>query len=79
MAFIIDDLLLGPPLFILKKIRDTAYQEMYNLGEINKKIKGNRMLYESGEISKEEYEEENVHLMELRRKALEVRGMIVEE
>lgn len=79
MVFIIDDLLLGPPLFILKKIRDTAYQEMYNLDEINKKIKENRMLYESGEIPREEYEEENVHLMELRRKALEVRGMIVEE
>lgn len=79
MAFIIDDLLLGPPLFILKNIRDTAYREMYNLDNINKKIKENRMLYEYGEISKEGYGEKNVHLMELRRKALEVRGMVTEE
>ncbi len=79
MVFIIDDLLLGPPLFILNKIRDTAYQEMYNLDEINKKIKENRMLYEFGEISKEQYEEEKAHLMELRRMALQVRGMTSEE
>lgn len=79
MVFIIDDVLLGPPLFILKKIRDTAYQEMYNLDEISKKIKENRMLYEFGEISREQYEEENAHLMELRKMALQVRGMTSEE
>ncbi|PKP54446.1 MAG: protein gvpG [Candidatus Altiarchaeales archaeon HGW-Altiarchaeales-3] len=78
MAFIIDDLILGPPMFILRKIRDTAYQEMYNLDEINKKIKENRMLYELEEIPKEDYEEENIHLMELRKVALEVRGMTIE-
>ncbi len=79
MAFIIDDLLLGPPLFILRKIRDTAYQEMYNLDEINKKIKENRMLYEDGEISKVKYEKKNAHLMELRKVALQLRGMTIEE
>ncbi len=86
MVFIIDDLIDGTGILftgqqwsqLFKRIHDTAKQEMYNLDEINKKITTNRMLYEYGDISKEEYEKINAKLMEERKIALKVRGMDVE-
>ncbi|MBU4266172.1 MAG: hypothetical protein L6243_02780 [Candidatus Altiarchaeales archaeon] len=86
MVFLLDDLadltgviLLGQPWSqFFQKIHDTAKQEMYNIDEINNKIKTNRMLYEYGEIPTEEYEKINARLREDRKIALKVRGMDVE-
>ncbi|MEN4069456.1 MAG: gas vesicle protein GvpG [Methanobacterium sp.] len=63
--FIIDDIVLAPfRLFkqVLEKIRDTAYQEMYDPEKIKEEMKINQMLYELGEISKEKYEKRKIDL-----------------
>jgi len=59
MMFIIDDITMVPfKLFkqMLEKIRDTAYQDIHDPEKIKKELKISQMLYELGEISKEEYE-----------------------
>ena len=70
MMFIIDDIVLAPfRVFkqMLEKIRDTAYQEMYDPEKIKEELKINEMLYELGEISKEKYEKRKsdlTHILE---------------
>lgn len=49
--------------------------EMYNIEKINDRIKENRMLYELGEISKEEYEKRNDELTHQLRIATKVHNM----
>lgn len=70
--FIIDDILLRqlgisiPGLdmvWTLEQIRDFAYREMYNPDKIKNEIKENRLLFEFGEITREEYERTNTELM----------------
>lgn len=70
--FILDDLLLqhlgiSLPglnlLWTLDQIRDFAYRELYNPEKIKNKIKENRMLYEFGEISIDEYNKIYTELM----------------
>jgi hypothetical protein len=71
--FILDDFLLpmlgisipGLNLFsTLEIIRNYAYKELYNPEKVKNEIKENQMLYEFGEISKEEFEETKSRLME---------------
>lgn len=76
--FIIDDLLLRglgislkpfDTIWILELMRDYALREKYNLKRINKQIKENRLLFELGELSEEEYKEKHNLLLEEREKA----------
>lgn len=78
---IIDDLLLRALgltlkpfdlIWILELMRDYALKEKYNIKAITDQIKENRLLFEIGEIKKEEYEEKNKLLLEQLGKAKEV-------
>ncbi|MDI6708609.1 MAG: gas vesicle protein GvpG [Candidatus Thermoplasmatota archaeon] len=68
MPFFVDDAFLRmlgisiPPfdmIWLVEQIRDHTLQEVYNPDKINDQLKENRLLYEFGEISKEEYERRN--------------------
>lgn len=76
MVFLVDDLLglltTKPFMFIIDQIRQTALREMYPLKVIKSLLKENRMEYELGEITKEEYEEGKVMLEDRLRIAQEV-------
>lgn len=71
--FLIDDILLDqfgvrvPGLnliWTLEQIRDFAFREMYDPEKIKSKIKENRMLFEFGEVNKDEYEKNNAKLLQ---------------
>ena len=71
--FIIDDILLKAAgitipglslIWTLEQIRDFAFREMYDPEKIKSKIKENRMLFEFGEVNKDEYETNNVKLLQ---------------
>jgi hypothetical protein len=71
--FILDDILLrmlgisvpGLDFFsTLELVKNVAYNELYNPEKIKNKIKENQMLYEFGEISRDEFEETKSELME---------------
>ncbi|MFH1774934.1 MAG: gas vesicle protein GvpG [Methanobacteriota archaeon] len=51
-------------IWLMELLRDFAYKEMYNPEKIKDQIKENRMLYEFGEITEEEYERTNAELMQ---------------
>lgn len=70
--FIIDDIVLRgvgisiPGLDLLwtvEQIRNFAYKEFYNPEKIKSKIKENRLLYEFGDIKRDEYEKMNTELL----------------
>lgn len=72
---IIDDVLintLGATLkpfdmiWLLEVVRDYALKEKYNLEKINNDIKENRLIFELGELSEEEYKEKHELLLEKR-------------
>lgn len=71
MPFLIDDIFLRmlgvsiPPfdmLWLMEQIRDHAYAEMYDVEEINNSMKENRLLYELGERTEDEYKRKNEEL-----------------
>lgn len=71
--FIIDDILLrqfgiSMPgldlLWTLEQIRDFAYRELYNPEKIKNSIKENRLLFELGEMTIDEYEKTNAKLLQ---------------
>ena len=71
--FILDDFLfrmLGIPvpgldlISTLELIKNLAYKELYNPENVKNKIKENQMLYEFGEISRDDFEETKSRLME---------------
>lgn len=67
MAFIIDDILLFPikfPIWVAKKIRESAYQELTDESKVHEELLSLQMRYEMGEVSEEIYEKEEVRLME---------------
>jgi len=73
VPFLVDDIVLRmlgisiPPfdiIWLLETIRDFAVREVYDPEKISDSIKENRMLYELGEITKEEYERINTELLE---------------
>jgi hypothetical protein len=71
--FLIDDLMLRslgismPPgldmIGTIEQIQKQAYKEMYNPEKIKSQIKENRLLYEFGELEREDYERTNAELM----------------
>lgn len=71
--FIIDDLLLRQMgitipglnlIWTLEQIRDFAYRELYNPEKIKNRIKENRLLFELGEMTIDEYEKTNAKLLQ---------------
>ncbi|SNR69934.1 gas vesicle protein GvpG [Halorubrum vacuolatum] len=54
--FLIDDLLIRPFFSLLDILQTMALDEMYDTSEIRDNIKENRLLYEIGERSEEEYQ-----------------------
>jgi len=73
MPFIIDDIFLRmlgvsiPPLdmiWLFETIQDFAVRTAYDPEKIGDTIKENRMRFELGEITKEEYEQVNAELVE---------------
>lgn len=62
MTFIIDDLLFRPLVSLADIIQSTAIDELYDIDEIQDDIKENRLLYELGERSREEYDQRRLEL-----------------
>jgi hypothetical protein len=71
--FLIDDILLRqlgisiPGLSLIwtfEQIRDFAYRELYNPDKVKNKIKENRLLFEFGELTTDEYERNNAKLLQ---------------
>ncbi|WP_256684661.1 gas vesicle protein GvpG [Halococcus qingdaonensis] len=54
--FIIDDLLLRPIVAVGNVIHSMAVEELYDVESIRDEIKENRLLFEIGDRSEEEYE-----------------------
>ncbi len=50
-------------LWTFEQVRKFAYRDMYNPDKIKSQIKENRLLYEFGELTQEEYERTNAELM----------------
>ncbi len=65
---LIDDFMI----WLTKTMRDYALKEKYNIKEINNQIKENRLLFEIGDITDEEYKEKNELLVEELEEAKEV-------
>ncbi|MFB3764031.1 MAG: gas vesicle protein GvpG [Methanotrichaceae archaeon] len=55
----------------IEEIQKLAHKEMYNPEKIKGQIKENRLLYEFGELTREEYERTNAKLMQNLRMAEE--------
>ena len=67
MAFIIDDILLSPlklTIWLGKKLRESAYEEMTDESKIHEELLQLQMRYEMEEIDDEKYETEETKLME---------------
>jgi len=82
--FLLDDMLLRaagisiPGLDLIdtfERINDLALKELYDLDKINGQIKENRLLFEMGERTKEEYEKTNRELLGKRETAEKIREM----
>lgn len=82
--FLIDDIALRslgvsiPSLdmfWTIEQIHKFAYKELYNPEKIKSQIKENRLLYEFGETTREEYERVNSDLMYRLRLALKASEM----
>ncbi|MFC7154457.1 gas vesicle protein GvpG [Halomarina halobia] len=54
--FVVDDLLLRPLVSLGNVIHSMAIEEMYDVDALRDDLKENRLLYELGELSREEYE-----------------------
>jgi len=87
-VFFIDDLILRAAnislkpfdmIWILELMRDYSLKEKYNLKMINNQIKGNRLLFELGEIREEEYTEKHERLLEELEKAKEIMENLSED
>ncbi len=67
MAFILDDILFSPlklTIWLGEKLRDAAYNEMTDESKIHEGLLHLQMRFEMEEISEEEYEKQETHLME---------------
>ncbi|TSD14760.1 protein gvpG [Haloglomus irregulare] len=60
--FLVDDLLVKPFLSLLDILHTMAVDEMYDTDAIQDDIKENRLLYEIGERSEEEYQQRKQEL-----------------
>ncbi|MBU2497206.1 MAG: hypothetical protein KJ767_04060 [Nanoarchaeota archaeon] len=72
--------LLNPNIYmlVLNSMKDYALKELYPIEKIQNQIKENRLLYEFGEISKEDYKNKEAELIEKLRIAQKVREMRVD-
>jgi hypothetical protein len=86
--FFIDDLLLRgvgisikpfDMIWMLELMRDYSLKEKYNLKKINNQIKENRLLFEIGEISEEEYNVKHERLLEELEEAKEIMENLSED
>lgn len=59
-------------MWLVKLMRDYALKEKYNIKRINNQIKENRLLFEIGETTEEEYKEKHEILLEELETAKEV-------
>ncbi|MFQ3295662.1 MAG: hypothetical protein ACI9EZ_001223 [Halobacteriales archaeon] len=59
---LVDDLLVRPFVSILETLQTLALQEMYDMESLQDDLKENRLLFEVGERSKEEYERRKAEL-----------------
>jgi hypothetical protein len=82
--FFLDDLLLRslgvtlPGLdliWMLEQLQSFAHRELYNPEKIKDQIKETRLLYEFGEMTREEYEQKNSELMRQLRLAEKAENM----
>ncbi|MDO9527786.1 MAG: gas vesicle protein GvpG [Syntrophales bacterium] len=67
MAFILDDILLSPlklTVWLGKKLRESAYEEITDESKIHEELLYLQMRYEMEEIDGEAYEREETKLME---------------
>jgi hypothetical protein len=67
MALIVDDILLSPLKFTMwlgKKLRETAYQELTDESKVHEELLQLQMRYEIEDIGEEAYEKEEARLME---------------
>ncbi len=67
MAFILDDILLSPlklTVWLGKKLRESAYEEMTDESRIHEELLHLQMRHEMEEIDDETYEREETQLME---------------
>jgi len=82
-TFLIDDIILRVALgehpvkpldtiWLLGLLKDYALKEKYDIKKINNMIKENRLLFEIGELTEEEYKKKHEQLLEEREKAEEV-------
>lgn len=87
MPFLVDDIFLRmlgisiPPfdmIWLFEQIHDFAVREAYDPEKISDSIKENRMLYELGEITKEEYGRKHAELTGMLRLAQRAREMDLE-
>ncbi len=71
--FILDDILLRQIgcsipgidlLWTIEQIKSFAYKEFYNPEKIKNKIKENRLFFEFGEMSRDEYEKKNKEFLQ---------------
>lgn len=69
MVLLVDDVLV----FVMGQLQNLALKELYDVGKINDGIKENQLLYELGEITKDEWEEKNDALIEKLETAIKVR------
>ncbi|EMA46534.1 MULTISPECIES: gas vesicle protein GvpG [Halococcus] len=60
--FVVDDLLVRPFVSLLNVVHAMAIEELYDTEAIRDDIKENRLLFEIGERSREEYEERRTRL-----------------
>jgi len=72
-VFILDDMILRQfgislpgldLLWTIEQIRDFAYRELYNPEKVKNNIKENRLLFELGELNRDEYEKANTQLLQ---------------
>lgn len=61
---VLDDLLVRPFVSLLDVLHTVAVEELYDVEEIRDDIKENRLLYEIGERSEEEYRQRKEELEE---------------
>ncbi len=73
---VLDDLLVRPFVSILDAIHTLALTELYDIDEIQGELKENRLLYELGERSGEEYTRRREELKEELEVAKQVREQL---
>lgn len=73
---VVDDLLFQPIVSIANALHTTALNELYDVEEIQDELSENRLLYEIGERSEEEYQRKQEELEAELEAAREVREWI---